>query len=130
MRRGNFIIRTRGKKQWGENAGGDKRPAVQVLTRVLQHYGYERIKELRLDRWGGCYNERKKRGGTEWSTHAWGIAMDYDPERNRLTWGRDRAAFARPEYDRWWGFWEEEGWVSLGRVANFDWMHVQAARRP
>ncbi|MDY6986914.1 MAG: M15 family peptidase [Thermodesulfobacteriota bacterium] len=102
---------------------------VRVLTAVLDHYGYERIKELRLDRWGGCYNKRKKRGGTEWSTHAWGIALDYDPERNRLNWSQDKAAFAGPEYDNWWEFWEEEGWVSLGRVANFDWMHVQAARR-
>ena len=68
------------------------------------------------------------RGGTRWSTHAWGIAIDYDPDRNQLKWGRDRAAFARPEYDAWWRLWEEEGWVSLGRTRNYDWMHVQAAK--
>jgi hypothetical protein len=102
----------------------------RVLAGVLEEYGAERIRELRLDRYGGCYSKRKKRGGTSWSTHAWGIALDFDPERNRLQWGRDRAAFARPEYDRWWALWEAEGWISLGRVANFDWMHVQAARRP
>jgi hypothetical protein len=101
----------------------------RVLTRVLDHYGLERIIELRLDLWGGCLNVRRMRGGTKWSMHSWGIALDYDPERNQLKWGRDRAAFARPEYDRWWSFWEEEGWVSLGRSANFDWMHVQAAKR-
>ncbi|MCB9232050.1 MAG: M15 family peptidase [Bacteroidia bacterium] len=102
---------------------------VRVLTKVKNHYGVERIAQLHLDLWGGCYNKRKKRGGTQWSTHAWGIAIDFDTERNKLEWGRDQAAFARPEYDRWWEFWEEEGWVSLGRVANYDWMHVQAARR-
>ena len=96
---------------------------------VLAHYGPDGVRELRLDRYGGCFNPRKKRGGTSWSTHAWAIALDFDPERNRLQWGRERAAFARPEYHRWWELWEEEGWVSLGRVANFDWMHVQAARR-
>ena len=101
----------------------------RVLTRVLDHYGLERIQELRLDLWGGCLNVRKMRGGTSWSMHSWGIALDYDPDRNKLEWGRDRAAFARPEYDRWWRLWEEEGWVSLGRSANFDWMHVQAAKR-
>jgi hypothetical protein len=101
----------------------------RVLKRVLAHYAAAGVRELRLDRFGGCFNARKKRGGTSWSTHAWGIALDFDPERNRLQWGRDRAAFARPEYNRWWELWEEEGWVSLGRVANFDWMHVQAARR-
>jgi len=102
----------------------------RVLTGVLEEYGAERIQELRLDRYGGCYSKRKKRGGTRWSTHAWGIALDFDPERNRLQWGRDQAAFAGRDYDRWWELWEAEGWVSLGRVANFDWMHVQAARRP
>lgn len=102
--------------------------AQRVLTRVFDHYGMERIKELRLDRWGGCLNVRKMRGGTKWSMHSWGIALDYDPDRNKLQWGRDQAAFARPEYEPWWRFWEEEGWVSLGRSRNFDWMHVQAAR--
>jgi hypothetical protein len=101
---------------------------LRVLNRVLDHYGPERIRELQLDLWGGCLNVRKMRGGTRWSMHSWGIALDYDPERNQLKWGRDRAAFAKPEYDRWWQFWEEEGWVSLGRSRNFDWMHLQAAK--
>jgi hypothetical protein len=101
----------------------------RVLGRVHDHYGPERIQELRLDRFGGCFNPRRKRGGTSWSTHAWAIALDFDPERNPLWWGRNQASFARPEYHAWWQAWEDEGWVSLGRVANFDWMHVQAARR-
>lgn len=102
--------------------------AQRVLTRVLEHYGLARIKALHLDRFGGCLNVRKMRGGTKWSMHAWGIAIDYDTEFNRYNWGRDRATLARPEYDAWWRFWEEEGWVSLGRTRNFDWMHVQAAK--
>lgn len=99
-----------------------------VLTNVLNHYGMEEIRRLHLDIWGGCLNVRKKRGGTSWSTHSWGIALDYDPDNNALRWGRDKATFAGPEYDKWWQFWEEEGWVSLGRTKNYDWMHVQAAR--
>jgi len=102
--------------------------AKRVLTKVFDHYGMERIRELRLDRWGGCFNVRKMRGGSKWSMHSWGIAIDYDPDRNQLKWGRDRAAFAGPEYNVWWRFWEEEGWVSLGRARNYDWMHVQAAK--
>ena len=77
---------------------------------------------------GGCLNVRRMRGGTRWSTHSWGIAMDYDPEQNQWKWGRDRATLALPEYDAWWRLWEEEGWTSLGRTKNFDWMHVQAAK--
>ncbi len=100
----------------------------RVLNRVVSAYGEDDIKRLRLDLWGGCLNVRKMRGGTRYSMHSWGIALDYDPARNRLKWGRDKAAFAQAEYDTWWRLWEEEGWISLGRHRNFDWMHVQAAR--
>ena len=106
-----------------------KNSIERVLGHTLNYYGLEKIGELRLDLFGGCYNKRKKRGGTTWSTHSWGIALDFDPERNQLRWGRERAHFAKPEYDKWWAFWEDEGWISLGRTENYDWMHVQAARR-
>lgn len=101
---------------------------ARVLEKVLAHYGKDGIHDLRLNLWGGCLNVRKKRGGSSWSTHAWGIAIDYDPDNNQLKWGRDRATLAAPVYGPWWKFWEEEGWLSLGRARNFDWMHVQAAR--
>jgi hypothetical protein len=105
-----------------------KNSIEKVLTEVHSYYGINEIKRLRLDLWGGCFNDRSIRGGSRPSTHAWGIAIDFDPERNQLQWGRDRASFAKAEYDPWWGFWEKEGWVSLGRARNFDWMHVQAAK--
>ncbi len=100
----------------------------KILTNVLNYYGIDEIRRLRLDLWGGCLNVRKMRGGTKWSTHSWGIAMDYDPDNNRLKWGRDQASFAKPEYDKWWEFWETEGWTSLGRSKNYDWMHIQATK--
>lgn len=99
-----------------------------VLTKVLNHYGPDEIKRLRLDVWGGCFNIRPIRGGTKPSMHSWGIAIDYDPNRNKLKWGADKAVFAGEAYRPWWEFWEEEGWVSLGRARNFDWMHLQAAK--
>ena len=99
-----------------------------VLTKVLELYGIEEIQRLGLDVWSGCVNVRKMRGGTEWSMHSWGIAVDYDDTNNQLKWGRDKARFARPEYDKWWQCWEKEGWESLGRKKNYDWMHVQAAK--
>lgn len=101
---------------------------ARVLDRVLDHYGIEEVQELGLDLWGGCLNVRAMRGGTKYSTHSWGIAIDWDPARNKLRWGRDRAVFARPEYEKWWTLWEEEGWTSLLRAKNYDAMHVQRAR--
>lgn len=102
--------------------------AKRVLGRALDHYGPARIAGLGLDLFGGCLNVRRMRGGSAWSMHAWGVAFDFDPERNQLTWNKSRARFAQPEYERWWSLWEEEGFVSLGRARDFDWMHVQAAR--
>lgn len=99
-----------------------------VLSNVLNHYGLDEIKHLRLDLFGGCYSERQIRGGSRWSMHSWGIAVDFDPAHNKLEWGRDKAAFSGTEYAKWWEFWESEGWISLGRQRNFDWMHVQAAK--
>jgi len=98
-----------------------------VLTKVLLHYGEKEIARLGLNIFGGCLNVRKMRGGSKYSTHSWGVALDFDPENNKLAWGRDQAKFSHPDYDKWWEFWEEECWVSLGRQRNFDWMHVQAA---
>jgi len=102
----------------------------RVLEAIYEEYGRSdaEMRRLRLDRYGGCYNCRSIRGGSSWSTHAWGIAIDWDPDLNKLRWGRDRARLAKPEYDPFWEIWEKEGWLSLGRHKNFDWMHVQAAR--
>jgi hypothetical protein len=102
--------------------------AARVLDRVLDHYGLAGIATLGLDRWGGCLNPRRMRGGSAWSMHSWGIAIDFDPDRNDLHWGRNRARLARPDAEMWWRLWEEEGWLSLGRARNYDWMHIQAAR--
>jgi len=100
----------------------------RVLDKVLATYGEANIARLGLDLFGGDYNARPMRGGTQPSTHSWGIAIDFDPEKNPLKASRETARFAHPDYEDWWRAWEAEGWLSLGRARNFDWMHVQAAR--
>jgi hypothetical protein len=100
-----------------------------ILEKAYNHYGPEGIKTHGLDRYGGSYNCRRKRGSSAWSTHAWAIAIDWYPSRNKLRWGCDKAGLAHPDLDAWWEFWEREGWMSLGRSENRDWMHVQAAKR-
>lgn len=99
-----------------------------VLARIAGAYSQAQIEDIGLNLFGGDYVARRIRGGTSWSMHSWGIAIDFDPERNQLRWGRDRARLAQRDCLPFWQAWEAEGWVSLGRSRNFDWMHVQAAR--
>jgi peptidoglycan hydrolase-like protein with peptidoglycan-binding domain len=99
-----------------------------VFDQAAKHYGEAEYRRLRLDLFGGCYNPRKMRGGSSWSMHAWGVAVDLDPDRNGLKMSRDQASFARPEYEPFWRIVEGQGLVSLGRLKNFDWMHFQGAR--
>lgn len=100
----------------------------RALTLTLEHYGIDEIKRLRLNRFDGCYNPRKKRGGTTWSVHAYAAALDFAADRNPMAADHKAALFARPEYEAWWRAWESVGAVSLGRERDFDWMHVQFAR--
>ena len=102
--------------------------AARCFERIADAYGEAKRKELGLDLFGGSLNVRKMRGGSSYSMHSWGIAIDFDPERNQLKWGRDKARLAKPDAETFWRIWEDEGWLSLGRSRNYDWMHVQAAR--
>jgi peptidoglycan hydrolase-like protein with peptidoglycan-binding domain len=98
----------------------------RILKEILQVYGYDEIRKLGIDLFGGIYNNRPVRGGSALSDHAYAAAIDLDPERNQLRWGADRAVFARPVYNKMFDAFEREGWVSLGRERNFDWMHISA----
>lgn len=104
------------------------RPLTEIFEEAVKHYGEGQFRSMRLDRFGGCFNHRPMRGGTNLSTHSWGVAVDLDPQRNQLKWGRDKALFAKPEYDAFWKIVESKGAVSLGRARNFDWMHFQFVR--
>lgn len=102
------------------------KPVLQdILKDTLEHYGLDKIKELGLNEFGGCLNIRKMRGGSLLSVHSWGLALDLDPLNNQLKWGKDKARFAKPEYDRFWKIVERHGCYSLGRIKNYDWMHFQ-----
>jgi hypothetical protein len=103
-------------------------PMRLIFVRVADHYGVDRLKPLGLDLFGGCLNVRKMRGGSSYSMHSWGIAVDLDPANNQLRWNHTRARFAQPEYAPFWRIVEDAGAVSLGRARDFDWMHFQFAR--
>lgn len=98
-----------------------------IFEQILQAYKtQERIEELGIDLFGGCFNFRQMRGGADWSKHSWGTAIDLDPARNQLKETKATARFARPEYAPMLDAFERNGWASLGRQRNFDWMHFEA----
>jgi hypothetical protein len=102
--------------------------ALRCFERVAATYDARQRADMGLDLFGGCFNHRKMRGGTQLSTHAFAIAIDFSPEENQLRWDASRARLAQPDAIPFWEIWESEGWVSLGRARNFDWQHVQACR--
>lgn len=99
----------------------------ETLNEIADTFSNKEIEELEINRYSGSYNKRKVRGGTAWSTHAFGCAIDWNAWKNRMPWGRDKALFARPEYDEWRSIWRKHGFVNLGEALNIDWMHQQLA---
>jgi hypothetical protein len=98
-----------------------------ILTEIWDHYGNPQIEALGLDQFAGSYNYRPMRGGSNLSMHSYGIAVDFDAQRNTLHETARTARFARPEYKAFIDIFYDHGWISLGRERNFDWMHFQAA---
>ncbi|WEZ84569.1 peptidoglycan-binding protein [Rhizobium sp. 32-5/1] len=102
--------------------------AERVLQRVAQIYNAKERASLGIDQFGGSLNVRKMRGGNSYSMHSWGIAIDFDPVRNGLHVHKPQARLSHADAVHFWVVWESEGWLSLGKARDFDWMHVQAAR--
>ncbi len=94
-----------------------------VFDDLLDYYGLEKIQELGIDLYGGIYNCRPMRGGTKFSKHAWGIAIDLDPARNGLKTTFKKAQFSKPEYDKLHEIFEKYGFINLGKTRGYDAMH-------
>jgi len=58
--------------------------ADRALVRIASEYTAAQRHSLGLSIFGGCFNNRPKRGGTEPSMHAYACAIDFDPARNQL----------------------------------------------
>jgi hypothetical protein len=95
-----------------------------ILAELIEEYGsLERLQRVGLDLFGGIYNYRRMRGGHAWSRHAWGIAIDLDPDRNGLHTPWPISATMAERAIR---VFERHGWKSYARTLGRDAMHFQA----
>lgn len=96
-----------------------------IFMDILDFYGLEHIQRLGIDLYGGCFNFRKMRGGSDWSRHSWGVAIDLDPERNQLKTPFLKSNFAKSDYKPMIDIFYKHGFVSLGREKGYDAMHFE-----
>ena len=97
-----------------------------VFNDLLKTYGFDQIQKLGIDLFGGCVNIRTMRGSkTKWSRHSWGIAIDLDPARNQLKWGKDKAVFAKPEYKPMMDIFYKNSFLNYGIEMNYDFQHFE-----
>ena len=78
-----------------------------------------------LDQYAGCFNFRPMRGGSRYSKHAWGIAVDFAPATNGLRTHWPRAASMPIEAMEAFA---RHGWLSAGAFWSRDAMHFEATR--
>lgn len=98
---------------------------LSVFKDLLEHYGHDKIVELGIDLYGGCFAFRKMRGGSDWSRHSWGVAIDLSPSNNALKTTWSKAQFSKPEYKAMIDIFYKNGFVSLGKEKLYDAMHFE-----
>jgi len=96
---------------------------LRVLTAISDKYhGNKEVIEEAED-YGGCFNFRLKRGGSSYSLHAFGAAIDLDADDNTFkdSWPMiaDMPLEIMEEFAK-------EGWLSAGAFWGYDGMHFQA----
>lgn len=96
---------------------------TRVLAAIWVRFGRSQaaIEKVRMHVYGGGYNFRLMRGGSNLSMHSWGCALDFDPEHNGL--GNRSPTMDRRVIEEF----EREGWEWGGHWSRTDGMHFQAA---
>ena len=96
----------------------------ESLSNVLNAIALSPHKDV-LKNYAGIYNLRKMRGGSRFSKHAWGAAIDLDPATNgnKMKWPQESTMpFGVME------LFSKEGWVSAGGFWGRDAMHFEACQ--
>lgn len=98
---------------------------LRVLTAIRDRMEASSHIRDEAEDFGGVFNFRMKRGGSSYSLHAYGAAIDLDADDNsfRASWPMqsDMPLEIIEEFAR-------EGWVSGGAFWGFDAMHFQATK--
>lgn len=98
---------------------------IRVLTNIDNKYGKNRSILEEAEDFGGVFNFRLKRGGSTYSLHAYGAAIDLDADDNtfRDSWPvkADMPLEIMVEFAK-------EGWISAGAFWGYDAMHFECSK--
>lgn len=103
-------------------------PLTKALQDIIDHYGEAEWRRLGLDRYAGGYNPRQMRGGSNWSTHAYGCAVDFFAAPNALRTRCPNALFCGAQYQPFLDIMQSYNWLPAVRLWGADAMHFQMAR--
>lgn len=102
--------------------------AAAAFEAIAKSYSAADIERLRINWFSGSYAYRRVRGGTTWSKHAFGIAMDFYATANGLMTPWRDGAFSAPVYEPMVAAFEGQGFASLGKIMGRDGMHFEMAK--
>ena len=103
---------------------------LHVLNDIWQRAGkaQDTVDEWGASVFGGCFNNRSMLGSSTPSCHAYGAAIDLDPERNPYTHNVHTHGHFTPDHPVVQAF-KAQSWVWGGDWTSIkDFMHFQAAR--
>lgn len=97
-----------------------------ILKQIATHISASEIDKYQLNRFGGAYMFRMKRGSPKLSVHSWGAAIDLSPALNPLgrPWDERRLMIPRKVIQMF----NDEGWSSGVEWKRPDCMHMEATR--
>lgn len=98
---------------------------LRVLRDIGNRWGDRPEVMEEAEDFGGVYNFRLKRGGSSYSLHAYGAAIDLDADDNTF---RDSWPMRSDMPLEIMECFAREGWVSGGAFWGFDSMHFEATR--